>query len=405
MAGGPLDGVLVVEVANWVAAPSCCALMADMGANVIKVEPLGGDAMRGKLRQPSLPEDAPERNADVPFHLDNRGKRSVALDLADERGREIVRALASRADVFVTNLLPNRLARYGLESDTLLATNPRLVYALMTGYGSVGEEADRLGFDLTAFFGRGGVMGLIGEPGDPPHGFRPGQGDHTTGLALLSAVLAALLTRERTGAGQVVETALIRTAAWTIGCDLSVALVDHKHPNKRARNQAISPMGTRYRCADGWINVNAQNLEIWPRFCAALDRDDLIADPRFATPRDRFENAAELIGIFDSVFAARTCAEWAPRLDACGLPWAKVATLPELVDDPQARAIGMYTTIEHPTAGTFETLSAPFSLSASEVAVRGRAPDCGEHTTDVLRELGFDAADVDELEKAGVIRR
>jgi crotonobetainyl-CoA:carnitine CoA-transferase CaiB-like acyl-CoA transferase len=186
MAGGgaPLDGLLVVEAANWVAAPSCGALMADMGANVIKVEPLGGDAMRGSLRQPAIAKDEPLVQIDVPFQLSNRGKRSVAINLGDERGREILRSLVSRADVFLTNLLPNRLERYGLESKALLEANPRLVYALMTGYGSQGDDADRLGFDLTAFYGRGGVMGLIGEPGDPPHAFRPWQGDYATGLAI-----------------------------------------------------------------------------------------------------------------------------------------------------------------------------------------------------------------------------
>ena len=237
---GALDDITVLEVANWIAAPSCGALMADMGADVIKVEPLGGDGMRGKLRQP-VPANGME-DADVPFQMDNRGKRSLAVDLSNPEGAGLVAELAARADVVITNLLPGRLARYGLAPEQLRADHPALVYALVTGYGSTGPDADRSAFDLTAFFGRGGVMSLIGEPGDPAHAFRPGQGDHPTGLALLSAVLAALRVRDRTGEGQVVETALLRTAAWTIACDVSAALVDRTQPNKRGRTQPLQPL-------------------------------------------------------------------------------------------------------------------------------------------------------------------
>jgi crotonobetainyl-CoA:carnitine CoA-transferase CaiB-like acyl-CoA transferase len=179
MMAGALDDITVVEIANWVAAPSCGALLADLGADVVKVEPLGGDGMRGKLRQPS-PANGME-HADVPFQLDNRGKRSLAVDLSNPEGSALVRELVARADVVITNLLPGRLARYGLAPEQLRADHPALVYALVTGFGSVGPDADRSAFDLTAFFGRGGVMSLVGEPGDPPHAFRPGQGDHPTG--------------------------------------------------------------------------------------------------------------------------------------------------------------------------------------------------------------------------------
>src|SRR5688572_6600006 len=192
---GPLDDIAVLEIANWVAGPSCGALMADMGADVVKVEPLAGDGMRGKLRQPSVPEGAP--STDFPFHLDNRGKRSVAVALDDERGAALVRELAGKVDVVLTNLLPGRLARYGLGPESLRERNPRLIYGLVTGYGTEGPDADRVAFDLTAFFGRGAIMSLIGEPDAPPPAFRPGQGDHPTGLALLSAVLAALRVRDR----------------------------------------------------------------------------------------------------------------------------------------------------------------------------------------------------------------
>ena len=400
---GALDDITVLEIANWVAAPSAGALMADMGADVIKIEPLSGDSMRGKLRQPALPEDAPR--TDFPFHLDNRGKRSIAVDLGDPRGGELVRELATRADVVITNLLPARLSKYGVGADDLRAANPRLIYALVTGYGSVGEDADRIAFDLTAFFARGAIMSLVGEPDEPPPAFRPGQGDHATGLALLSAILAALRVRDRTGEGQVVETALMRTAAWTIGCDVSAALVDKRQPTKRARQQAISPMGTRYRCADGvWVNLSALDPNQWGQFCEAIERPDLVTDERFATPVDRFRNAETIIAILDEYFGSQPYAHWEPKLDKAGIIWGRVAELPDLVADPQARAIGMYSTIDHPVAGPFETLAAPFTMSSSTVEVRGPGPELGEHTSEVLEQFGLSSERLATLSGDGVIR-
>lgn len=397
----PLDDITVLELANWVAGPSAGAILADMGARVIKVEPLAGDSMRGLLRQPVLPDDAPR--TDFPFHLDNRGKRSIAVDLGDPRGGELVRELAASADVVVTNLLPGRLERFGLAPEQLRAANPGLIYALVTGYGSTGPDADRIAFDLTAFFGRGAIMSLVGEPDEPPPAFRPGQGDHPTGLALLSGILAALRVRDRTGEGQVVETALIRTAAWTIGCDVSVALVDGQQPNKRARDEAFSPMNTRFRCADGWINLSTFNQGLWPRFCAAVERPDLVDDERFATPQDRFRNNLELIHLLDEVFATRTVEEWTPGLDSTGIIWAKVAELPDLVADPQAEEMGMWVEIDHPVAGPFRTMAAPFTLSDTPLSVRGPGPEIGEHTTEVLTELGVDPERVAALRDAGIL--
>lgn len=399
---GALDDITVLEVANWIAAPSCGALMADMGADVIKVEPLGGDGMRGKLRQP-VPANGME-HADVPFQLDNRGKRSLAVDLSNPEGSALVRELAATADVVVTNLLPGRLARYGLAPDQLMAEHPALVYALVTGYGSTGPDADRSAFDLTAFFGRGGVMSLVGEPGDPAHAFRPGQGDHPTGLALLSAVLAALRVRDRTGEGQVVETALMRTAAWSIACDVSAALVDRTQPNRRGRTEPFSPLNTRFQCGDGaWINLSTSDQRLWGRFCQAIGRPDLAEHERYATPVDRFRNGTELMAVLDAHFASQPYEHWAPRLDESGVVWAKVAELPELVEDPQARAIGMFAEVHDPEAGTFETLAAPFTLSASEVSVRGPAPKVGQHSVEVLAEHGVDAARIAALVEAGVV--
>ena len=398
----PLEGITVLELANWVAGPSCAALMADMGADVVKVEPLTGDGMRGKLRQPSLPEGAAK--TDFPFHLDNRGKRSIAVDLADERGGAIVRDLAASADVFVTNLLPGRLERYGLTPEQLHGVNARLVYGIVSGYGTEGPDADRIAFDVTAFFGRGGIMSLIGEPDEPPPAFRAGQGDHVTALCLLTGILGALRLRDATGQGQVVETALMQAGTWTIGCDMAAALVDHRQPTKRGRDQAISPMNTRYQCSDGvWVNLSAHNQGAWPRFCEALGRPELAADERYDTPAKRFQAGSELFATVDAEFRSQPFDYWAPRLDGAGILWGRVAELPDVIADPQARALGMFAEIEHPEAGRFETLAAPFDIVGADVAVRGPAPECGEHTAEVLTQFGITDDRIAELAKAGVL--
>jgi len=401
---GPLDDVRVVEIANWVAGPSATALMADMGASVIKVEPPSGDSMRNKLRQPRFPEGV--KGTDMVFQMDNRGKRSIAIDLGEEAGRALVRELVDRADVLVTNLTRSRLERYGLGPDELHRRNPGLVYALVTGQGSSGEDADDLAFDVTAFFARGGVTGLLGEPDGLPVLPRPGAGDHPTALALLVAILGALRVRDNTGQGQLVETALMRVGAWTVGCDMATALVDGRQPTKRSRAHPVSPMNTTYRCADGaWLVLSAHSQTTWPRFCEALGRPELVADPRFDTPANRFANAKELIAIFDELFGSAPFDHWVPILKTTNVIWAKMAELPDVIADPQARRMGMFVELEHPDVGRFETLAAPFSFERSEVAARGRAPEVGEHTAEVLAELGYDEASVAALFASGVVRR
>ncbi len=400
---GPLDDLSVVEIANWIAAPSATALMADMGASVIKIEPPSGDSMRNKLRQPRFPEGV--KGTDMVFQMDNRGKRSLAIDLNHERGREIVAQLVDRADVLVTNLTRGRLERYGLGPEALHRRNPGLVFALATGQGSRGEEADNLAFDVTAFFGRGGVTGLLGEPDGPPVAPRPGAGDHATSLALLVAILGALRERDRTGEGQVVETALMRVGTWTVGCDMVTTLIDGRQPTRRSRTRPFSPMNTMYRCADGaWLVLSSHNQATWPEFCKAAERPELVSDPRADSAANRFANAEELVAIFDEAFGSQPFDYWVPRLKETSLIWSKMAELPDVIRDPQAREMGMFVELEHPDVGRFETLAAPFSFERSEVRARGRAPEVGEHTVEVLDELGMGEDAIRALLEAGVIK-
>jgi crotonobetainyl-CoA:carnitine CoA-transferase CaiB-like acyl-CoA transferase len=236
----PLDGIKVVEVANWLAAPSAAALMRDMGADVIKVEPPGGDVFRRfDLRAIGYDHDFPLNYA---FELDNRGKRSIAIALDRPGGAELVHRLCARADLFVTNLTQPRRERYRLTEEAVCAVNPRIIYTSLTGYGTHGPDAERAGFDYAAFWARTGIMGTLGEPPSAPPLCRGGQGDHTTALNVLAAALAALRLRDRTGRGQHVEVTLYGTGIWPIGADFSAALVARQHPRRHDRSAPANPI-------------------------------------------------------------------------------------------------------------------------------------------------------------------
>lgn len=392
---GPLDGVRVVELTNWMAAPGCGAVLADMGADVIKVEPLSGDVARNLVRPARPVPGGP--NLDVSFHVDNRGKRSITAAIDRPEGANVVRRLVADADVFLCNLLPQRQHRYGLDPDTLLTIRPTLVHATLTGYGLTGPDAERPGFDVTTFFGRGAITDSMTEPGGEAPAPRTAQGDHATSLALVAAILAAMRLVDRTGEGQVVDVSLLATATWTMASDLAAVLVDGKPPTKRDRHHRLTPLATSLRCRDDrWIILNMPEPRWWPRFCEAVGHPGWASDPRFASVRDRYEHMPELSGMIDELFASRTLAEWGALCDRTGLIWGPASTMVELAADPQAAAIGMFPEITTDD-GTIRTVAAPINVRRAHIRPRGPAPHPGEHTVEVLRQHGFSDQEIDRL--------
>jgi crotonobetainyl-CoA:carnitine CoA-transferase CaiB-like acyl-CoA transferase len=398
-----LQGIRVIEVANWMAGPGAAALMADMGAEVVKVEPSRGDAMRRATRQPRMPEGVAP--LDASFQLDNRGKRGIAVALNRPEGADLVRRLTLRADVFICNLMSDRQAKYGLDADTLLAANPRLVHATLTGYGLGGPDAKRPGYDLTAFFGRGAVLHAMAEPDNPaPPRLRPAQGDHTAALALLASILAALRLVEITGSGQRLDVSLLSAAAWTMSTDLAATLVDGENPPQGGRKNRPHALHGGFRCSDGrWVLLFMPEPHWWPRFCAAVQRPDLAEDPRFESYAGRAQHMPELTLLMDELFATRTLEEWGRLFDDEGFIWGPGATVAEFAADRQAEADQLYPTISHPAAGEFRTVAGPVRIAGADIAPRGPAPEVGQHTSEVLAELGLPPEELQALAGSGVI--
>jgi crotonobetainyl-CoA:carnitine CoA-transferase CaiB-like acyl-CoA transferase len=401
----PLADITVIEVDNYMAAPSTGAILADMGATVVKVEPLSGDPMRGIGRPAKI--DGPLQGYDFGFDVDNRGKRSIAVALDTPDGAAVVQRLVEKAQVFLCNLLPQRQQRFGLDPDTLFARNPRLVHATLTGYGTNGPEALRPGYDVTAFFGRSGLYDAMreGDAGEVPMA-RPAQGDHTTGLALLGAILAALRLAERSGEGQVVETSLFETAIWTQATDFGVTAVDRAPVRRRSRREQLTPAANRYPCGDGkWIVLNTLGGNSFEKLCRALGKEAWLEDPRFADGKGRYRHMAELVDAIDAELAARGRDEWGAIFDREGLIWGPVLTLEEVAQDPQAQAIDMFPTIRHETLGEYRSVRAPMRIRGADVQPRGPAPAVGEHSRAVLEQAGFGPEEIDRLLGSGALRQ
>lgn len=400
----PLANIRVLEVDSFMAAPSAGAILADLGAEVLKVEPISGDPMRGLSRP--LKGESKFAGYDFQFDVDNRGKHSIAISLDRPEGIALAHRLAERSHVFICNLLAHRQRRFGLDPDTLLKHRPDLVHATLTGYGTTGPDAWRPGYDVTAFFGRSGLYDAMreGEDGVVPQA-RPAQGDHAAGLALTTAILAALRLAESTGEGQVVETSLYETAVWTQASDFGVTAVDKAPVRRRARHEALTPMTNRYPCGDGkWVVLNMLDAGAWERLCRAIGREDWLVDERFKTGKGRYRNMSELVDGMDATLKEKSRDEWGAIFDEQGLIWGPVLGLHEVVEDPQAQAIGLFPSIRHPERGPYPTVNAPMRFDRADVRPRGPAPQLGEHTKEVLAGIGLSAGEAQTLFDQGVVK-
>ncbi|EJL35707.1 putative acyl-CoA transferase/carnitine dehydratase [Caulobacter sp. AP07] len=381
-----LRGLRVIELATYIAAPGAAGIMADWGADVIKIESPDGDPMRR-----FFDTIASDQDANPIFELDNRGKRSVVLDIRSKGGSAAAKALVKDADIFLTNVRPAALARAGLDYETLKAVNPRLIYCSLTGYGLDGPDADKPGMDVAAFWSRAGVGAITAPKGAEPFPVRTGMGDHVTSLATVSAILAAVHERHRTGTGRLVETSLLRTGVYAIGSDMAIQLRFGKLASTRGRREAIQPLANFFKTRDDrWICLLArQGATDWRQIAVAAGRPDLPEDPRFATARLRRENTAALVDILDEAFGAMDYAQAKEALDAGDITWAPWQTPRDLVGDPQAQAAGCFVQTPDGHGATFPAPAGPARFPGSEDGPRGPAPRLGEHTAAVLGEIGY----------------
>jgi crotonobetainyl-CoA:carnitine CoA-transferase CaiB-like acyl-CoA transferase len=395
------EGVRVVELAQWVFVPVAGALLADWGADVIHIEPLQGDPYRGLMTQGI---GAGKDGVNLSMALANRGKRSLALDVRHEQGRLALFRLLESADVFLTNLRPMALSRLGLDAETVRERFPRLVFARGNGYGVRGPDADSAGYDASAFFARGGLAHILTPPElDYPIGQRGAMGDRNGAMALAFGVAAALLKRERTGTGGVVDVSLLATAMWTLSSDVLATLGGTPPKPSPGRASMPNPLVTAYRTSDG-RHIQLVFLEpdrYWGDFCKVVGREDLLADPRFTDIRTRAENSAACMAELDALFAERTFEEWKLLLAGLDAPWAPVQSVPEIVDDPQVLANGYIADVEADGVA-YQLPNVPVQFDGHPADLR-RAPEHGEHTEMILVDLGYDWDEIGALRDAGAI--
>ena len=384
-----LAGIRVVEVASWTFVPSSGAILAEWGADVIKIEePEHGDPQRGLVSSAIIPKGG----ANFMYEIPNRGKRSVGLDVATETGRELLYRLVETADVFVTNYLPDVRERLGIDLDRIRERNPRVIYVRGSGNGPQGPDANRGGFDSATYWARAGIASALTEPEHRwPPGVRPGFGDLMGGLAIAGGVAAALLRRERSGVPSVVDVSLLSLGLWNLGPDIASAKLFEGIERPRFDRDAVAnPLVGFYPTADGrFIALMLfQDQRYWPDLCTHLGRPELVDDPRFATSAARYENRRECIALLRETFAAATLGEWRKRLKTLKGVWAPVQTPREVHDDPQVIANAYLQTLVAEGGASISLPTNPVRFDEGVPTV-ARAPGHGEHTDEVLLELGL----------------
>jgi len=400
MADGIFKGLKVLDCASFIAAPAAATVLSDFGADVIKIEPPGaGDPYRNLPNLPGYPKS--EHN--YAWMMESRNKKSLALDLAKPEGQAVLYKLVAEADVFITNFPPPVRARLKMAYSDLQPLNDRLIYACFTGYGDKGAEADKPGFDSTAWWARSGLMDLVRADDDTtPARSIAGMGDHPCAMALYGAIVTALYQRERTGKGSQVKSNLMANGVWASSVLAQAKLVGATFEKRRPRERALNAVTNHYKCRDGrWIMLSLLAEERqWPAFTKCIDREDLRDDPRFATKPDRHARSVELIGILDEVFATRDFAEWRARLDGNGLVFGFVGILDDIPDDQQMKDNDVLIPFED---SDMMTINSPIWVGGTTKKKPRLPPGIGQHSDEILRDAGFDDAAITTLRASGTV--
>lgn len=396
-----LEGIKVVEHATYMAAPGAGGMLRDWGASVIKIEPPGGDPVR-KFFQ-TIGTDITDNPV---FAFDNRGKQSIVLDTNTDEGRKVLKRLTEDADVFLTNVRPGGLSRSGLDYESLSKINPKLVYCSLTGYGLEGEDRDRPGFDVASFWARSGVAALTIPKGEDLFALRTAFGDHTTSMATVAGICAALVEAQRTGRGRLVEASLLRAALYALGSDFAIQLFFGRIGSTKSRKEQIQPLMNFFQSKDDkWICVvPRQGEEDWPRLCKAFGLEEHVNSEKYATAKGRRKNNAELVELIDSVFAIYTYDEMGERLDAEKIAWAPVQRLADVAKDPQVIAAGgIVRTPSESGLDSFEAPGSPIRFPGADDGPKGPPPKPGEHTRSILESCGLSISEINEYYERKIV--
>ncbi len=392
----PLDGIRVVDLSRVVAGPFCTMHLADMGAEVVKVEEPGrGDESRAF--------GPPFHGGESPYFLSiNRNKRSCTVNIKHAQGRAVLRRLLERADVLVENFRPGAMARLGLDYEALSSAHPRLVYCSISGFGAGGPDAGRAGYDLIVQ-GESGLMDLTGQADGPPTRVGAPIADLATGLMAAQGILLALYARRTTGRGQHVRVAMLDAVASLLTYNTGIWFATGESPTRRGNDHpSVAPYQT-LRARDGWMNLGIANDSLWRRYCDAVGRPDMRDDPRFATAPARVEHRQALVPIIEELTAARTVREWLDLLGAAGVPCGRIRNVAEVCTNPQLVERGRVVEQPHPTAGVVRTIGQPIELGDTPARMESAPPLLGEHTDAVLREAGYPNAEIRALRASGAV--
>jgi crotonobetainyl-CoA:carnitine CoA-transferase CaiB-like acyl-CoA transferase len=400
-----LEGLKVIQMGHVAAIPTAGSLMAEWGAEVIKLEPLDGDGARHSVRSYGVPREV-NLNGHVVnfiFELHNRGQKGMAVDLKKPAGREAVLKLIEKTDIFMTNYEVGSLKNLGMDYASLSRINPRLIYGFLTGYGIKGPDKNERGFDLTAAWARSGGQYMTADPSAPPPPQRFAVMDKTAAAYLVSGMLAAIIHRDRTGHGQEIDISLYHTAVWSLSTDIQAALAGLPFP-RHDHARAANPLANNYRSKDGrWFLLFNPQVDLsWDELWDGLGRSDLKDDPRFNTDENRAQNIEDLIRELDETFATRTMDEWEGWFREKNIIYGKVQMPTEVIEDPQALANNFFSEIDYGTA-KMKLVNTPVNFHQNPASIRGPAPELGQHTEEILLELGYTWDDLGKLKEDGVI--